>query len=224
MKLLLINSLMIILLFASATSCRDADDSNSSSQLKIWSDEILAIEFLENDTIPFFLDTHSRSSPNLLIFVSDDDFEKSKILNIQNKQWLKPLLYSNKLFSLYFEVELVNERCIQVKNGNSMNNAFYWVPMSESSPYKIVSWPDFLLGQHDLNSLAGKKIDEFNNLPSDEAALIKAKSIDCISIRRIVEDNWLEVGVKGFCENDSFDFIGFVKWKDDNDKLLIKFY
>src|SRR5690606_3616372 len=124
---------------------------------KIWSDQILAVEFIHTDTILFYKDTLKPSVPKSIIFVASNDFKDSKILNFREslKDWLHPLQYSRDLYSLYFEMAVVSEQWIKVKNGTLNRDEFLWIPRNELSKYKTITWSDFLMGQDMLIPVEG---------------------------------------------------------------------
>jgi hypothetical protein len=190
---------------------------------KIWSDSVLIIEFLEDDTILFYTDTLCREQPRVLYFNLDFPFQNSQLTSSESEKWLAPLKYNRSKFNLSFEVKVINKNWLLIKNGIMGKEEYLWVPRSESLHYEITSWSDFLIGQDKLTPIVGELTDALKINTNDDASDLQVKAIDCILVISVVENDWLELGIKSFCENESYNQTGYIKWKNGDNYLLVEF-
>jgi hypothetical protein len=207
-------------------SCSSRENLNSIEYQKIWSKNILSIEFTKSDTIPFFADTLIGTTPERLIFIAKDEFDESELLGIPSsfKEWLNPLKIDRQRFVLSFEVKKVSQNWLCVKNSYSSSfNEFLWIPIYESKEYEIITWNEFLLSLEKIITVQGNSINNLRTSPSLDSNIINKPNIDCLRINRIFEDVWLEVAYTNYCGDFRYEKIGYIMWKDENNNLLIKF-
>lgn len=207
-------------------SCSSADSSKRIEYQKIWSENILSIEFTKSDTIPFYSDTLTGSKPEKIVFISKDQFRESKLRGMGSslKEWLHPLKIDKRKFVLNFEVKKVNENWLCVKNTYSSSiKELLWIPVYESKNYDIITWKEFLLSLEKITSFQGDFLENLRRSPSLDANIINRPNIDCLRIERIIDNVWLEVAYTSSCTDFNYENLGYIMWRDSDNNLLMKF-
>jgi len=207
-------------------SCSSGENSKIIEYQKIWSNNILSIEFTESDTVPFYSDTSAGSIPKKVVFLSMEEFEESELLGIPSslKEWINPLKFDKRKFVLNFETKKVNEDWLCLKNSySSSNKEFLWIPYHETINYDILSWQEFLMSLEEVKMFHGDLLENLRTSPSLEAKIINKPNIACLRIERIINEVWLEVAYTSYCEDLNYENIGYLMWTDTDNNLLLKF-
>jgi len=213
---------VLLLLF----SCKSQSSSNEVGDQKIWSSQILSIEFLKSDTINFFSDSSSKEYSYQLVFEMKQDFKKSKLVDVHSvlDSILTPLNINKEKFLIDFEVKEIDEEWLVVKNYKKDKDErnFFWIRREDINDYSIKNWSDYLIGREGIAPNNGDWTNILKVSPSENARSVPISEIDCIIVNDVVNENWLEVDFDNFCENYDTRYRAFIKWKDSNKNILIK--
>lgn len=204
-------------------SCVPKEEMGSCEFSEIWSEKILSVEFQKTDTLVFYTDTITRKDSIQIFFIQNDIFQKSKLIGFNDllSSNAVPLQYNVSQFRFSIECKIHSEKWSQVKT-NSNQSTQLWIETKKVNEFPLEKWEKFLLGKNDFEPVCGSWKNLLKSTTQDESKPLKINSLDCLSIIGIEEDNWLKVRFQTIC-NKSPNGYGYMKWKDTDRNLLIKF-